>query len=156
MNTTTVSIVSVRPDPDRRLDLDLKHILSALAPFLSEWMWCIRNLDWLGDQGSEDLCLAVETAGRKGLWMSSQDLVDIANRVYQTIEGEFVAFAKCIDAETISSDDLALGCFPRNEAQLAIVAIDGGFFEVYAKDATFLMPFQGMRSTQQEDPSKYF
>jgi hypothetical protein len=156
MNSATVSIVSLWPDPDRRLDLDLKHIVSALRPFWAEWRWCVKNLDWLGDQSSEDICKAVERAGQIGLWMSSEELVDNANKVYQTIEGQFLAFPTGTDPRTLSSVDLNLREFPSNRAQLVIAAIDGWFFNVYAKDATFLMPFRNMKGVRQEDPNVHF
>lgn len=156
MTTNPVSVVSLHPDPARPLDLDLKHILSALGPFISEWTWCVMSLDWLGDQSSEDLCRAVERAGQAGLWMSAQGLVDSANKVYQTMEGEFLAFPERIDPGTLSSDDLNLRCFPSNRADLAIVAIDGQFFEVYTKNSKWLTSLLDMRGVRREDPSLYF
>jgi hypothetical protein len=155
MKTQNVSIVSIHPDPARPLELDLQHILAALAPHSSRWKWCIRNLDWLGEK-AEAVCRRVEAAGPAGVWMNSEELLNEARQVYQTIEGEFLAFPSDVDPEEISIHDEALNAFPGSQAELAIAAVDGGFFEVYAKDADVLASVRKFKDVRDEDPSRYF
>ena len=64
MQTHELSIISIHPDPARPLDLDLRHILSGLGKRLGKWVWNVRDLDWLGEDG-ETLCRAVEAANHR-------------------------------------------------------------------------------------------
>jgi hypothetical protein len=155
MKTQNVSIVSIHPDPAQPLAFDIKDVLDAFGPCLERWVWCVRNLDWLGED-SEALCQQVEAAGSAGLWMTSQELLSHARKVYQTIEGEFLAFPREVDPKTVTAQELNLRCFPASRAELAIVAVDGGFFEVYAKDPDVLSRLRLFGDVRDEDPSEYF
>lgn len=155
MQTQNVSIVSVHPDPAQPLAFDLKDLLAALTPYLGRWIWCLRNLDWLGQDG-EVLCKKVEAAGPAGFWIPSQDLLKQAGKIYQTIEGEFLAFPSGVDVRTIDAAELSLRSFPWNRAEIAIVAVDGGFFEVFAKDPVRLTALRCFKDVRDEDPSGYF
>jgi hypothetical protein len=155
MKTQNISIVSIHPDPAQPLALDIKHILEAFGPYLDRWVWCVRNLDWLGDD-AEALCQRVETAGSAGLWMTSQELLGHARNVYQTIEGELLAFPYETDPKTVTARELNLRCFPASRAELAIVAVDGGFFEAYAKDPDAMSRLRRFGDVRDEDPTKYF
>lgn len=155
MRTQNVSIVSIRPDRANPLSLDLKDILSCLGRQLDRWIWCVRHLDWLGPD-AENFCRRVEAAGAAGLWLSSDDLLRQAREVYQTVEGEFMAFPRDIDRQTVEEAELDLRSFPQNRAELAIVAVDGGLFEVYAKDTDFLAAMKQLSGVRDEDPGVYF
>jgi hypothetical protein len=155
MRTQDIAIVSIHPDPAQPLALDLKEVLGALKPYCERWIWCVRNLDWLGEN-SEAVCQRVEAAGLGGLWMSSQDLLGHARGIYQTIEGEFLAFPREIDLGTVSADEVNLGAFPESRAELAIVAVDGGYFEVYAKDPKLLTALKQFKDVRDENPGAYF
>ena len=74
MQTRELGIISIHPNPSQPLGMDLKHILSALENKLGNWVWCVKNPDWLGN-GAEAFCEAVEAAGPGGLWIDSHDLV---------------------------------------------------------------------------------
>src|SRR5438094_229702 len=134
MQTQELSVISIHPDPARPLDLDLKHILSGLGERLESWVWCITDLDWLGEDG-EMLCRAVEAAGPGGLWLDSQELIQHVQGIYQTIEGSFLAFPTSLDRRIIDESDRDLASFPLSKAEFAIVAVDGCYFDVYSKDA---------------------
>jgi hypothetical protein len=155
MHTQQISVVSVHPDPAEPLAVDLKDLLAAFAPHLDQWIWCVRNLDWLG-QDAEKLCGEVEAAGPAGLWISSQDLRQQAGGVHQTIEGEFLAFPRGIDPGTVDAAELNLATFSWNRAELGIVAVDGGFFDVLVKDPALLRCLKGFRDVRAEDPGNYF
>jgi hypothetical protein len=134
MQTQELSVISIYPDSARPLDLDLRHILAAVGNRLETWVWCIRDLDWLGADG-ETLCREVEGAGPEGLWLDSTDLLHRAQGISQTIEGSFLAFPRSLDRRTIDAGDLDLASFPSSKAAFAIEAIDGCYFDVYSKDS---------------------
>ena len=102
-----LGVISIHPDPSQPLGMDLRHILSTLGGNLGDWIWCVKKLDWLGDDG-EAFCAAVEAAGPGGLWIDSHDLVEKAKGIYQTIEGEFLAFPRSIDRRNVRTIDLDL------------------------------------------------
>jgi hypothetical protein len=155
METQDIAIVSIHPDPARPLAWDFKDILESLRPYWDRWVWCVRNLDWLGEN-CELVCQRVEAAGCAGVWMSSQELYEHARNIYQTLEGEFLAFPQELPPSQVTSEDLDLRSFPTSRAELAIVAVDGAFFEVCAKDHALLGPLRKFRDIRNEDPSTYF
>jgi hypothetical protein len=148
-------VLSIHPDPEQPLAIDLKNLLQVLGPRLPGWVWCIRYLEWLGD-ADEGFDQAVEAAGSSGVWLSSADLMRHAKQVYQTIEGQFLAFPKNTDRGQLDDQDLNLLDFPFNKMELAIVAIDGCFFEVYAKDPSLVNLLSCFKDVREEDPTHYF
>jgi hypothetical protein len=155
MKTQNISIVSVHPDPANALSLDIKDILTALAPELPRWTWCVRNLDWLG-KDADALCLRAENAGPQGYWISSEELLGYARNVYQTIEGQFLAFPKDVGPMNVPLEQLQISAFADSAAELGIVAVDGGFFDVYAKDAANLSLLRQLGDVREEDTKMYF
>jgi hypothetical protein len=155
VKTQSIAIVSLHPDPDKPLAFDLKEILAALGPQLQSWIWCVRNLDWLGEN-ADAICETVEAAAPGGIWLKSDDLLKRARGVYQTIEGELLAFPCEIDPKTVPVQELSLRAFPGGRAELAIVAVDGGFFEVYAKDAEVIGGLKSFCEVRDENPDNYF
>jgi hypothetical protein len=154
MKTQNVSIVSIHPDPTVPLGFDVKDILAALATRLPQWIWCVRNLDWLGEN-ADAVCQMVEAAPN-GLWMTSQELLAHAGRIYQTVEGEFLAFPHNVEPKKVDCQEMSLAAFPESRAELAIVAVDGSFFEVYAKDAGDAAALQAFKNVREENPAEYF
>jgi hypothetical protein len=156
MKTQEVTVLSLRPDPTDPLGLDLKHILSAFARKLVDWVWCVKNLDWLGENG-EPFCQAVEAAGPGRFWIVSQDLVNEVNGIYQTIEGEFMSFPKSMDRRDLGPLDLGLSSFPASRAVVAIVAVDGCYFDIYSKDSEATsMVHERLLDVTVENPELYF
>jgi hypothetical protein len=156
MKTQELAVIAIHPDPSNPLGLDLRDILSALGGKLEGWTWCVRDLDWLGE-GGEPFCRSVEEAGPHGLWLDSDELVRAVRGIYQTIEGRFLAFRRSTRRQDLAAADLDLSAFPSSRSVLAIVAVDGSFFDVYSKDpeATRLLRdnFPGARD---ECPERYF
>lgn len=124
-------VLLLHPDPCNPLGLDLKHILSTIGPKLADWVWLIKDLDCLGENG-EPFCQAVEAASPEGFQIDSQDLVKAADGIYQTIEGEFLAFPRSAVRQGLVPLDLSLSSF---SASQAVVAVDECYFDVYPKDA---------------------
>jgi Protein of unknown function (DUF2691) len=154
MKTQNIAVVSIHPDSSLPLGIDVKDILTALVPFLPQWTWCVRNLDWLGEN-ADAACQAVEAAPN-GLWMSSQELLAHASKIYQTIDGEFVAFPRNVEPKDVNPPELRLAAFPESRAELAIVAVDGSYFEVYAKDPDIAASLRGLGNVRDENPDQYF
>ncbi len=155
MPTQNITVVSIHPDRAGPLALDLKDLLSALGPHLGEWNWCVRNLDWLGE-GGEAFCRRVQAEGPAGLWIPSEELVRHAAKIYQTIEGEFLAFPQEVDPKTVQEEELNLRAFPASRADLALQAVDGCFFEIFTKDPEVLNALKKFKDLREENPTNYF
>jgi hypothetical protein len=156
MQTHELAVISIHPDQARPLDLDLRHILSALGKRSENWVWCVRDLDWLGEDG-ETLYRAVEAAGPTGFWLGSQELEQRAQSIYQTIEGSFLAFPKSLDRRSLDITDLDLASFPASQAEFAIVAVDGCYFDIYSKDALATQDLLGRFPNVHSEPTdRYF
>jgi hypothetical protein len=155
MKTREIGVISIHPDRSQPLATDLKHILCALEGALENWVWCVKNVDWLGDD-AETFCNAVQMAGYEGLWIDSHELVEQASRVYQTIEGEFFAFPRSLDRQDVSATDLDTGSFRTSKAVVAIVAVDGCYFDVYSKDPEVTSLLEKLPNARSEDPGHYF
>jgi hypothetical protein len=155
MQTRELNVISIHPDPSHPLGTDLRHILSALEGKLEEWVWCVKNLDWLGN-GAEAFCEAVEAAGSGGLWIDSRDLLAVVSGIYQTIEGEFIAFPRSIDRHMVDTTDLDLSSFPASKSVIAIVAVDGCYFDVYSKDPEVTSVVEKLPNARSERPDLYF
>lgn len=155
MQARTICVFTIRPDPSRPLAMDLKHILAALDGAPAAWVWCVRGVDVLGE-GAEAFCEAVEAAGPGGLWVESDDLLSIAAGIYQTIEGTFLAFPEGTEPGMIPASDLDLASFPTSPAVLAIVAVDGSWFDVYVKDPDLATRIEALPGTTADDPRRFF
>jgi hypothetical protein len=154
LKTQNVAIVSIHPDPAAPLAIEVKDILAALAPHLPHWIWCVRKLDWLGEN-ADAVCQMVEAAPN-GLWMTSQELLAHTRKIYQTIDGEFLAFPRKIEPNEVAPDEIGLAGFPESRAELAIVAVDGSYFEVYAKDAGIAASLRALKNVREENSDRYF
>lgn len=133
MKTRELTVLTLRPDPADPLGLDLKQILAAFGDQLADWTWWTKDVDWLGGDGGP-VGRAIEAAGPEGSWIDSWDLLGAVGAIYQTIEGEFLAFPRSIDRRNLQALDLNLASFPEGRAAVAVVAVDGGCFDVYSKD----------------------
>jgi hypothetical protein len=155
VKTQNVAVVSIHPDPATPIALDIKDILAALGSHLPQWTWCVRDLDWLGEN-ADALCRTVEASTPNGHWLASEDLLSQARHVYQTIEGEFLAFPRGVEPNEVKVQDLNLGTFPESKAELAIVAVDGCYFDVYVKDPEMLTSLRELGDVRDEDTKMYF
>ena len=133
MKSQELAVTSLRPDPADPLGLDLKHILSVLAGKLEGWSWWVRGLDWLGDPG--DVFRGSATlVGAGWFYVNSKELVAAADRIYQTVEGDFLAYPRTDHPTELWPEGPSLLDFPRSRAVVAIIAVDGCYFDVYSKD----------------------
>jgi hypothetical protein len=155
MQTRELGVVSIHPDPSQPLGVDIKDILSALERKLEGWVWCVKNLDWLGNDG-EAVCEAVEAAGPGGLWLESREFIEESREIYQTIEGEFFAFPRSIDRQDVRASDLDLSSFPTSRAVVAIVAVDGCYFDVYSNEHEVTCLLATLPNARSERPEDYF
>ena len=156
MPIQNVAVISIRRDAGRPLGLDVKDILAALGPRLDGWLWCVKGLDWLGGDAAEALCRKVDAARPGGVWLASAELRRFAQDVYQTIDGEFYAFPRATDIRAVDPHELHPAAFPSSAAELAILAVDGSYFDVLAKDPQNQEPLRHLPGARDEDPGKYF
>jgi hypothetical protein len=57
----------------------------------------------------------------------------------------------------VTVEDVNLGLFPTSKAELAIVAVDSSFFEIYAKDPQLVTALQHhFKEVRLQDPASYF
>jgi len=157
VRTQELAVVSIHPDPSNPLGLDLKHILSALHGKLDGCVWQVKGVDWLGDN-ADVLREAFEAAAPGGYWLDSRELIEAVSGIYQTIEGEFTAFpAGSIAWKGLAASDHDLSTFPTSQATLAVVAVDGCYFDVYAKDPEVVRLLrEAFPDVRTEDPARYF
>lgn len=119
--------------PEKRA-FDLQDILRALGQRGLGWNWCVLY-DFEAYGPGEDLrerTQAIWQARPGGLWLSGPELVEFAQGIHQTIDGEFQAFPACLDPQSIPLGELRTS-FPGSRAQLVIRITDSAIFEVYAK-----------------------
>lgn len=155
MQLRELEVTSIRPGPGDGPGIDLKHILSALAPKLGGWSWCVRHLEWLGAD-DEPFCQAVEAAGPGGYWLDSESLVQRASGIYQTIEGDFLAFPAEFGPADVGPSDQDASSFAEGRAIVKIVATDGCYFDVFSKDREVSgLLHAALPDVRDEDPSLY-
>jgi hypothetical protein len=158
MPESELYIVSIHDEEAERpvLAIDLQHIVAALAPFCQEWIFCVVDLDAVGP-GASGLCAEVDAAGGHGVWLSSVELGARVAGLEQTIDGTVLAFPKDTDVPAVSLTELELNRFPSSRAVAAIVAVDGSYFEVYAKQSRVAELLRcTFRDVRQHDPADYF
>lgn len=146
MPTQTVTVATFHPDSRRADSADVAEILEAMPEHASEWTWRVRHLE---TTHHETFVERVERAGRDGLCLSYAELLRHARQFGQTIEGTFIATPH---GEPL--DDLR--DFPDSPAEIVIVAVDGGCFDIYAKDAAMLDGLRPLGSIQDGDPARFF
>jgi hypothetical protein len=155
MQPDAIQVISIHDHQGEFLAFDLKHVLQVLEARLADWAWCLTVLDGVGGEYSEAVCRQVERAGR--LWLSTPELNQLANDIRQTIDAECIGFPAGVDRQKVSDRDVDLGYFPSGRAGLAIVAVDGSYYEVYAKDPELVESLRKhFKEVRLEDPSRYF
>jgi hypothetical protein len=155
MANPKVAVLTIYPAwQEGELGLDLRDLLTALKPRLEDWVWCVSRLDWLGeDEDAETFCMATDAASADGVWMSSKELVHRAGKVYQTIEGTFLAYPKrAAPLEINCAGAAADRAWAVDEPVLSIEAIDGTLFEVCARDASLLDLLRDLPGARDEAP----
>jgi len=157
MPKSAVQVFSIHDHQESLLAFDLKDVLQALNGQFALAAWCITVLECVGGERCEEACQAVEKSEGAGVWLSWDELVKLANQIDQTIEGEFLAFPREIEKASVTGQDLDLGHFPTSKAELAILAVDSSYFEVYAKNPEVLAALRHcFRDVRLEDPSPFF
>src|SRR5947207_746590 len=105
MQPAVVQVATIHDHRGSVLALDLKDVLQVLGEDPRVWAWCITLLECTGGEYCAEICRAVENAGESGVWISGHELLQLANDIQQTIEGEWIAFPKEIDRTEITMDD---------------------------------------------------
>jgi hypothetical protein len=120
------------------LAFDLKEVLALLPPVAKDWRWCIRRLEATGEE-AEELDRRRREAGG-WLWLGFSELTEVAASLDQTLDAMLMAYPSDFAHADASAVDLSLRNFPGNAMQMAITAVDGGRFVLFAKDRELLEP----------------
>jgi formylmethanofuran dehydrogenase subunit E len=139
-------IVSIHDrHPAGYLAFDVIDIIDAILPKVSSYYWIALDVDWIG--GSI----------REGETMTTFELKLCLANVVQIIDGIFLGYnTLCpeLDRGKAAKD---YAHFPDSDADIAIVAVDGSFFEVYTKDAEIIRLLRDrFVDVREEDVSNYF
>lgn len=142
----TVHIFSIHDRNGPVLGFDLRDVLRALGPLLPGSDWFVEIEEATGDVAEV----------RPGRWLSSAELLDLADGLAQTRDGVAVAFPTSVGRRA-GAEDLSLEAFPVSRAELAIAAVDSSWFEVYAKDpAVANLLRHRFTDVREEDARDYF
>jgi len=148
-----VYVLSIRDSTEGVLRVDLKDILHALRSYIGRWTWCVRGLDAAG----EDLGEFCDLTEKAPVWLSSQELLALSQRIEQTIEGAFLAFPERLSEVDLDESELELGRFPESRSELVIVAVDSSCFDVYTKDLDCADVIrQSFKDVRSHDPQLVF
>jgi hypothetical protein len=141
--------------PDGVLSFDLKDILRCLGPSIHNYSWLITELDCTGED-TERICESVEKSSNKGLAISADDLLQVSQRILQTIDATIIGMRKK-EPNSLNNGFTDLEHFPHDDTELIIRAIDSSFFEVITKDEEHVQRLEKcFKNTRKEDPQNYF
>jgi hypothetical protein len=153
MAKRNVYVLTIHDSAEGVLRVDLKDVLHALRSHVPQWTWCVRGLDAVG----EDLGEFCDLTEKAPVWLSAEELLALAQRIEQTIEGEFLAFPRELSEIDLDESELELGRFPESRAELAITAVDSSCFDVYAKDLDCVNAIrQSFKDIRTQDPQLVF
>ena len=144
--STTIRIVSVHDvDPVGILAFDLRQILEALEESVRGYSWVAEWFDSTGE------CIST------GIVLSFDQLIHHARRVGQTIDCTiFGCPSDDLTAADLESITEILD-FPKTKARVVILAVDGCYFELIAKDMPIIDQIrQAFRDVRDRDTSGYF
>lgn len=127
MQDEQVRIVSIHDRVGLALAFDLKDILHPLSPKIDKFRWWVNIVDCVPAESCQ------KVAHEQGTWLSSKELTSCVSAIDQTIDAVLLGFPADVDPREVSCEELELGSFPHSRAELAIVAVDSSFFEVYCK-----------------------
>ena len=106
----TVYVVSIHDrSSGGSLAFDLRDVLAALGDKMSQWSWRVDELDALGDEEVQSFCDTVESHRENSVLMTTEELISLAGKIEQTIDGKFFAFPNDIRCAELTSKDLDWG-----------------------------------------------
>lgn len=128
-----VSVISISSSEATNPSLDLYAILNILGVnFVSSLTWGIEGIDCTGPE-AQPLCLSVDASPNRRLLISGPDLLQIAPKLMQVIEGVFVGYSSKTDANTFLETGWASMPFGASRAETIINVEDGQWFDVYLR-----------------------
>jgi hypothetical protein len=123
---------------DNQTTYELKEILHAIgAEVISGLTWGVEGLDWLGPEDVTRFNDELDAAPGGRMLISGRRLLELADQVWQTIEGEFIGYGTSLDAREFLETGSPLAWFITSPAEIAIEVQDGQFFDVYLRSQTF-------------------
>ncbi len=141
--------------PDGFLSFDLKDILLCLGPSIRDYSWLITELDCIGED-AERIGESVEK-NKKGLNISADDLVEVSQRIHQTIDATIIGTRRKEDLDSLRNGFTGLEHFPQDKTEVIIRAIDSSFFEVITKNQEHVRRLEKcFKNIREENPKNYF
>ena len=142
--------------PDGFLSFDLKDILLCLGPSIRDYSWLITELDCVGED-TEGICETVEKNKKKGLNISAEGLIEVSQRIRQTIDATIIGTRTKEDLESLRNGFRDLEHFPQDRTEVIIRAIDSSFFEVITKNPEHVHRLEEcFKNIREENPKNYF
>ncbi len=140
--------------PRGYLDFDLRDVLAALGPKVTDHWWLMTDLDCIGE-AAQPLLRAVEATRGSGVVLSGDELVAAARRIFQTIDATVFAVPPALAAAgDASTRGLTSADVDYDNAPLAIVAVDSTSFDVLTRDERDVRRLRArFRDVRDEDAS---
>jgi hypothetical protein len=142
--------------PDGFLSFDLKDILLCLGPTVRDCSWLITDLDCVGED-TERICESVERNKKKGLNISADDLIELSQRIHQTLEATIIGTPRKEALDSLRNGFTGLEHFPQDKTEVIIRAIDSSFFEIITKNQEHVHRLEKcFKKIREENPKNYF
>jgi hypothetical protein len=157
LSNSAVWVVSIHDAATQGyLSVDVKDILGCLGSSIEDYSWVITELDCTGEE-AQSLCDAVESRRGRGLVLSADELLAAAQKFKQTIDAKILGIPKRAYSQQELDLISDLWSFPQTQAQLAILAVDSSFFEVFTKDYNQVRLLRKcFKDVREEDSQNYF
>jgi hypothetical protein len=114
---------------------DLRDILKVIGEDItSNLIWGVTQLEAIGPEEVQDFLSAVDA---NPILVPGRRLLELAQKIKQTIEGVFMGYASEADAQEFLQSRGALSGFSSSLAEMAIQAIDSSVFDVYLRSLIY-------------------
>jgi hypothetical protein len=140
------SVVSIHDmTPKGFLSFDLVQIVEALRNEVQNYFWIVEDIE------------CTDRMPATGVVLSFQELVDLVNKVGQTINATILGYASMDHATQEQRAGTRLRDFPKSLTRVAILAVDSSYFEVFSKDSRITdLIRRAFHDVRVEDPKAYF
>ena len=150
-----ISVLFIPLGKDRNQDVDVKDILHIIGDeFVTKLTWGVARLDWLGE---ESLPQQTDVAPHHRVLVSGQCLLELAEMVYETLEGYFVGYPSRVEAEKFLETGWPGSGFTTSKAEIAIQVLESSIgFVLYLRSKEIAERIaQHFQEVRWEDPAQH-